>query len=183
MAEIWKGMAYLCQTVTVWPDPRDLMMAGSKLFLDNLIRMSAISMGYSHPQAVRIDPTTETVKNIVERKMDGVLKREFSSHGQHVFSLHTERAEDKFIAAMDKEEVNYELDLSKFLRPRWFLQPYIPELRYLGELRIFVVNGIIFKTIITNPNDGNKPLEITEPNILTPLSRIRYVVIDQSQIG
>jgi len=172
MKIFWSRICILCLNTTIWPDPRDLMMGGSKLFLDTLIGFSARSANYSHVQCVPITASVECVRRIAEKELAAVLKREFSSHGQHVFTPDTKEAVTTFEKAHDREEVTYDWEID-FPRPKWFMQPFLPGLKYLGEIRVFIVNGVIFKWIITTP-DGERPLQITQPNMLTPMSKLRY---------
>jgi hypothetical protein len=175
MISVWKGECELVKRMTVWPDPRDLLMAGTKLYFQAIIARCAISMGEPQVHTPHVEPTTEMIQRITERKLDAVLKREFSSHGQHVFSADTKNAVTKFERAYDREEVAYGWKNLEFNRPMWFLQPFIPGLKYLGEVRVFVVNGTIFKSIVTTPGEPGQPLDITEPTMFTPLSKLRYV--------
>jgi hypothetical protein len=178
MARLWSGMVILCKNLTIWPDPRDLLMAGSKLFLEFIISRAAVSMGHSHSQAALIKiPSTDLVKDIAEGRLAAVLKRDFSSHSNHVISQHTKDAIAQFENILREEEQAYASTDLPFPRPLWFLVPYNPALRYLGEIRVFLVNGIYFKQIVTTPPARGGPLEITEPKILTPLSLLRYVSI------
>jgi glutathione synthase/RimK-type ligase-like ATP-grasp enzyme len=162
--------------MTVWPDPRDLMMAGSKLYFQAIITRCATSMGHMYLHSPRVEPTAKLIQRITEGTLDAVLKREFSSHGQHVFSADTKNALSKFEGVQDMEEVAYGWGKKDFNRPMWFLQPFIAGLKYLGEIRVFVVNGTIFKSIVTTPGEPGQPLEITEPTMFTPLSKLRYVL-------
>src|SRR5260221_11886908 len=177
MTSVWRGECELAKRMTVWPDPRDLMMAGSKLYLQAIICRSARSMGNMYLHSPVVEPTAELINKITKRNLDAVLKREFSSHGQHVFSADTEDALTKFQRVSDREEVTYEWASEEFNRPIWFLQPFVAGLKYLGEIRVFLVNGTIFKSIITTPGQPGRPLDITEPTMLTPLSKLRYVCL------
>ena len=175
MHQIWEGMSTLSQSLTIWPDPRDLLMGGSKIFLESIISLAAISLDLKHPQAVHVQPSIKVVQDIVERRSAAVLKRDFSSHGHHVFSVHTKDAVEKFQSRIEEEEAVSASRFGPFPHPCWFIQPYNPALVYLGEIRAFVVNGCIFKQIVTALSPTGGPLDITEPNIFTPLSMLRLV--------
>jgi len=170
---MWLGMNILSESVTIWPDPRDLLMTGSKVYLSLLISKVATSLGHSHPRAVTIEPTVKNVEDIVHGRSSAVLKREFSSHNYHVISVHTDNATEKFKCRMKSEEETYSASKGIFPRPLWFIQPYIASLVYLGEIRVYLVNGALFKHIVTNPAAAG-PLEITEPIMFTPLNKLRY---------
>jgi hypothetical protein len=79
---------------------------------------------------------------------------------------------DIFKAAKIREVDTYKVD-NLFNKPKWFIEPYVPALHYLGELRVFVVNGTIFKTVSTTP-EPNGRMDCTEPLMFTPLSNLRY---------
>lgn len=177
MISVWRGELELVHRITVWPDPRDLMMAGSKLFLQSIICWAADSMGQIYLHTPSIIPTVELMERVTTGTLAAVLKREFSSHGQHVFSAGTKDAVAKLQRAIDREEVTYEWAHGEFNRPIWFLQPFVAGLKYLGEIRVFLVNGTFFKSIVTTPGEPGRPLEITEPIMLTPLSKLRCVCL------
>jgi hypothetical protein len=129
-------------------------------------------MGLSHPMAATVVPTVELVQDILGGKIDGALKREFSSHNQHVYTQHTKDAVEKFKEALRQENAAY--SKTTFRQPKWFIQPYIAPLFFLGEIRVFIVNGVIFKAIVTTPNsEQSTELEIENPLLLTPLSKLR----------
>jgi hypothetical protein len=175
MGAFWLGMGVLTQKTTIWPNPRDLYMAGSKLFLNFLIQKSSAAIGLSHPLAIRVTPTEDTIRDIVQGKIHGVLKREFSSHNLHVYSQHTKDAQQKFRDAVVQGLQHYSSGETKFQTPLWFIQPYIAPLVYLGEIRAFVVNGVLFKAFVTTPSqEVSHGLEVQEPIIFMPLSKLRY---------
>ena len=41
----------------IWPEPNDLLLAGSKLFLDMILARAPASMGKDHIQLASIDPS------------------------------------------------------------------------------------------------------------------------------
>ena len=170
MGKLWLGMGVLTQKTTIWPDPRDLYMGGSKLFLNFIIQKSSAAMGLLHPLAMRVIPNEDIIRDIVQGKIEGALKREFSSHDQHVFTRHTKDAGLKFMKAITEEHLAYRSHKSDFRTPLWFIQPYTDQQIYLGEIHALIVNGVLFKAFITNPNE----LHVQEPTIFTPLSKLRY---------
>jgi hypothetical protein len=181
MTTLWLGEVFLTRRMTVWPDPRDLLMAGHKLYLHYLVGWCSDSMDQRYIQCAYLEnPNSFLIEELTSGRVDGYLKREFSSHGEHVFSANTPFASAKLQAALHREEATYNWASEEFSRPSWFLEPFIPGLKYLGEIRVFVVNGSIFKSIVTTPREAGQPLEITEPTIMTPLSRLRY---DSSSFG
>ena len=174
------GMGILTQKLTVWPDPRHLLAEGSKLFHIKIITESSASMGESYPRAIKVSPGKQHVLGIVHRDIDGVLKREFSSQGHHVYTHHTKSAETQLMTALENERRAYHRSShgKEFPKPIWYIQPYIPALLFLGEVRVFIVNGTIFNTIVTSPRNASDlgHLEVQEAILFTPLSKLRFVI-------
>jgi hypothetical protein len=158
----------------MWPDPRDLVMTGAKLYLHTIIAQSAQALGQSLPSiAVCPNPTVKLVQDILDGKIDGVLKREYSSDTKHVFSRHTKNAVKNFQSAIERERKCWRWNAKGVCEtPKWFIQPYIPSLVYLGELRAFIVNGIIINIVSTTPVNGL--LDTYQAGLLRPLCKIRY---------
>lgn len=166
-------MQALSRLITIWPHPTDLLLAGSKLFLDMLITRAMESMGRHHIQLATVDPQ-DVIQKIVSGDIDAVLKREFSSHTRHVFSKDTRNAILKVQERFDQEELTYSQCPDVFLRPRWFIQPYLAPLVYLGEIRAFLVNGTLFRSVVSTPNEGS--FDVQELCFPTPLSILRSVL-------
>lgn len=172
MKRLWFGMEALTSKLTIWPDPRDLMTAGSKLYLELIILRSASSMNLSHPQASVVNPSAELLQRIRNGKMGAVLKREFSSHGKLVYGQKTPIL--TLTNQLARENDDYQGTEGVFSKPRWFLQPFIPSLAYLGLIGVFIVNGVIFRTVVTTPNVNDpQALDIQDPVFLTPLSELK----------
>jgi hypothetical protein len=179
MKNLWQGLQMLTRRAMIWPDPCDLLLAGSKLYLERIIRQSAASMDLPHLQVAIVVPSSEVIDKMRSDSLPGVLKREFSSHGKSVYSQLDDL--DRLKAQLDDEEAAYQAADDIFPRPRWFFQPYMPSLALLGEIRVFVVNGIIFNSVVTTPKiDQPGSLHIQEPVFHTPLSRLRQVPFLQS---
>jgi hypothetical protein len=173
----WDSLAILCSQTMMWPDPRDLVATGAKLYLHTIIAGSTQALGQSLPTiAVLPNPTVELVQNIVDGKIDGVLKREYSSDSNHVFSKHTKNAVKKFKEAINRERECWRWEKGTVCEnPKWFMQPYLPSLVYLGEIRAFFVNGMIFNILATTPEKGDTTnLNVCQAVLLRPLRRIRY---------
>lgn len=170
----WDSLGVLCSKTMMWPDPRDLLMTGSKLYLHTIIARAAQALGHSLPSIVVCpNPTVNLVQNILDGKVDGVLKREYSSDTKHVFTRHTEDAVKKFQSAIERERECWRWDGRAVCEnPKWFIQPYIPSLVYLGELRAFIVNGIIINILSTTPVNGL--LDTCQAGLLRPLCKIQY---------
>jgi hypothetical protein len=172
MTRFWGGMISLTKRITIWPDPRDLLFAGSKLSLEILIREAAAFLNVSHPMSTVICPSSSTVKQIALGRLAAALKREYSSHGNHVFTKHTPNPIEKFNTCIEQERAVY-TSSTPFPRPKWYLTPYNASLIYLGEIRVFLVNGILFQSVVTTPKRQNQDLDIVEPLLFNPLSKLR----------
>ena len=161
----------------MWPDPRDLLLTGSKLYMNHLIIQSAQALGQSQPIiAVCENPTASLVQDILDGKIDGVLKREYSSDSTHVYTKHTQNAVKKFKKALEDERKFWHWDNQKICEnPKWFIQPYIPSFLYLGELRAFVANGIIVNVVVSTPeNPSSASMAVSQVVLIRPLCNIRY---------
>jgi hypothetical protein len=172
MEKFWAGMSSLTERITVWPEPRDLLFAGSKLFLDVLIREAAEFLNVSYPISTPVTPSKSIIRKIIQEKVAATLKREYSSHGNHVFTRHTRNALDKFTTCIDDEREAYNKS-TLFPLPVWYLTPYNPSLIYLGEIRVFLVNGVLFQSVVTTPKQDGPELDIIEPHLFNPLSKLR----------
>jgi len=178
MGNLWLGMRVLTQKTTIWPDPLDLYMGGSKMFLNLIIQKSSEAMGLLYPLAMRVRPTEDTIRDIMEGKIKGSLKREFSSHDRHVFSRHTKDVGPKFKQAIAEEHRAYLSLKNDFQTPLWFIQPYIAGQKYLGKILALVVNGVLFKAFTAKPDsDDPHELRVQEPSFFTPLSKLRYGLV------
>ncbi len=160
----------------MWPDPRDLILTGSKLYMNHIVTEAARALGQSQPViAVCDDPTVNLVQDIIDGKINGVLKREYSSNTTHVYSKHTKNAVTNFRKAMEDQRKFWCWDKRKiYENPKWFIQPYIPSLIYLGEIRAYIVNGILINIITSTPDLDSGLLDVTQVVQIRPLCNIRY---------
>lgn len=177
MEDLWEGMGILSRRLTIWPDPLHLLAEGSKLYHMRIIHESSASLQHSCPRVVKVDPTPELADEITNGTTSGVLKREFSSEGRHVYTPHTQHAKAKLREALKAQSTAYNSKITKFPKPRWYLQPYIAPLLILGEIRAFIVNGVFYAAVITSPAQANNLgyLDVQEALLFTPLSELRYV--------
>ena len=177
MERLWDGMGILAERNTVWPDPRHLWAEGRKLYHTKILTESCSSLGLSYPRALQVvTPNADLIREITDRTTEGVLKREFSSQGKHVYTPHTKDAEAKLAHALRTERAAYHEGQTKFSKPAWFLQPYVAPLLFLGEVRVFIVNGTLFCSVMTTPKQADElgHMDIQEAMLFTPLSRLRY---------
>jgi hypothetical protein len=101
----WDSLGILCTNTMIWPDPRDLLMFGSKLYSHHIISISASFLGHSIPNSVVCDnPTITLIEDILNGNIDGVLKREYSRDELHVYTKNTKNAAKKFKAAISDEK-------------------------------------------------------------------------------
>lgn len=183
MTQHWDGLLTLRKDTLIWPDPLDLFRAGSKLSLNTIIHAVAVSEEASHPICQTINPTMELVEDILLGKRNAVLKRDWSSSGAHVYTKHAQGGTQKICQAfrrvLREETRAYDLveatDHEDFHRPKWFIQPYLPALIYLGEIRAFFVNGYLMKKIITAPrNEDIQYSTVETPSMIKPLNILGY---------
>jgi hypothetical protein len=121
------------------------------------------------------DPTVDLVQDILDGKINGVLKCEYSSNTAHVYSKHTKNAVTNFRKAMEDQRKFWSWDKRKICKnPKWFIQPYLPSLIYLGEVCAFIVNGIIINIITSTPDLESGLLDVAQVVQLQPLCNIRY---------
>ncbi len=176
----WGSLEVLCRNVMIWPDPRDLLMTGSKLYVHHVTSLSAQALGLSIPNSVVYDnPTVGIVEDIINGEVDGVLKREYSSDSLHVYTKHTQNAVSRFKTAISEELKTWNLAGSEVFpsRPRWFIQPYLAPLIYLGEICAFITNGILVNVVVKTPQESFSDTlntEACQAVLLRPLSNIRY---------
>lgn len=70
---------------------------------------------------------------------------------------------------------------------RWIVQDYVPQLKYWGEYRVFIVAGHVLSTVRTRPrlfrNGRDNPLmEIARVKRFDSISQLRCVVISQDAV-
>lgn len=178
MERLWEGMGILSRILTVWPDPVHLLAEGSKLYHEKIIAESLASLGLSCPRAVRVTPSPAIIDEITNGTTAGVLKREFSSEGKHVYTPHTEGGKDRLAAALRDERAAYN-SRTNFPKPVWYIQPYIAPLLYLGEIRAFVINGVFYAAVMTSPRHARElgHMDVQEAVLFTPLAHLRYVSV------
>lgn len=180
MEKHWTGLVDLQERTLIWPQPQELYKAGSKCYLHYIISMAAVSEGYPHPVSATCEPTVALLEDILSGEVSGVLKRDWSNATTHVFTKHSavdHRSKRASIKALERairaEFETYKAITSYFRRPVWFIQPYLPAMILLGEIRLFIVNGIIINTIITTPIEANiNSVDAEQPISVTPIEMI-----------
>ncbi len=169
----WNSLGiYCCGKALIWQDPRDLILTGSKLYMNHIVTEAALALGQSQPVIAVWDNLTV---NLVQGILDGKINGEFSSNTIHVYSKHTKNAVTNFWKTMEDQRKFWCWDKQKICEnPKWFIQLYIPSLIYLGEVPTFITNGIIINIITSTPDLDSSLLDVTQTLQLQPLCNIRY---------
>jgi len=161
------------QKTVVWPDPDDLLIAGQKVLTH--ARLSAIGDALGHKQPdirfVKSEGVEELARHISQgSSKEIVMKRSMSYGKKHV--VH---------AGTTAEELNEILRGERlwdkaggFGRPAWFVQPFLPLMETLGEVRAFVANGILCYIVRTDLLPEKK-LRWTLVKNMRPLHTYRQV--------
>lgn len=164
----------LAKETTIWPHPEDLFLGGSKLQCYATLQVASLSMGISTPFYVTAgenvrDPTF--VKDFADGKIQGVLKRDYSMMCQHVILPASPNATLKIAKSLREEEETWEKVKELFGMPKWFVQPIVAHLLYVGEVRCFIVSGRLVSRITTTPSakGPDSPLEVTNYTPIRPL--------------
>jgi hypothetical protein len=158
----------LAEHTVIFPNPVQILAQGKKAATCMFMRLASFSLGYQQPIiAVREPPTWPEVQAVQKGTNLTVLKRECSDASAHVIAKGgklTKREFEKVIAgAKIWEKLPFGI-------PKWLEQPYVPELKFMGEVRTLVVNGLITYTLLTTSQSDNtwrvtvirkvRPLEI-----------------------
>ena len=158
MEEYIEALLQLMEVTVIFPNPVQLIAQGKKVSACMFMRLAALSLGYKQPMiSVVKKPTYEDVKAIISGERDTVLKRENSDSCHHVIR------KGKKVNRRDFEQVLADglvWEASPFGIPKWLEQPYIPDLMHLGEVRTFIVNGLItYMVLSVFGKDGNWQVE------------------------
>ena len=187
--------------ITVWPSPTDLIVNGMKVYQYRHVWLSAMALGQASP-ALAVIRSRHHLRRIVQQYQEqggrwACVKRERSKEGKHAFFPEDEAKSlpdnemGRLSHHLDEEDQSFRgSDAQSFgLRPpRWFVQPYIPQLRFLGEIRVVCINGIIavrqYTTPVTLEETDGKPIDrgfTTVVDVRVPDSgHIKYVLLCQS---
>lgn len=177
----WTGLLELQRHTLIWPQPQELYQAGSKCYLAHLVSAAAISEGYSHPISASCEPTADLVADLADGKVSGVLKRDWSSASKHVFMEQGTRTCAEAKAALEQalsaqEDAYNQTMHAYFSKPRWFIQPYLPAMTLLGEIRTFIVNGMIITNLITIPDTNIARLfSVEQPLSIASIASLQWV--------
>jgi hypothetical protein len=165
-----ESMSTLGQHVSIWPAPSECIITTQKLETQRILQYSAISLDLQHLLVIPVEPQdlNTVVNSILSGEREGVLKREYSGFSKHVITEHTKNSEEILQNSLEEDQ-RYQND-GLFPRTTWFLQPFLPHLIRLGELRTYIVDGAIFYTVSTTPVDFDPALtQYIAAEIIRPL--------------
>ena len=163
--------------ITVWPRPSELWVNGLKIHQYHMTWLAALSLGNSSPALSVLRSRKELLRALQDMEDPRnprwmCIKRERSKLSNHAYFPETslkgrpeENALDRLATVLPEEQEHFRQQFAKDLGmypPRWFAQPYIPQLRYLGEIRVICINGIIVSRVYTTPTnleDGPEGLQ------------------------
>lgn len=160
-----------------------MLIAGAKHETSYLLRTCAESLGFQHPisACVEDEPTlNKLAKDIEDARRQGVLKRSYSARSLHVITPRTIKPTKVLKKALQEQKRDWPQEKTGFIpKPMWFFQPYLPLLLHLGELRSFIVNGVLYYTVSTVTSEPNNPaaLQICHAHIIRPLSAFKSVTL------
>jgi len=167
-----ESMSALGQHVSIWPAPSEYIIGAQKLEMQRILQYSAISLDLQHPLVVPVEPQdlNSVVDSILSGEREGVLKRDYSGFSKHVITKYTKNSQEILQNSFEEDQRHQnEVDISS-PRTTWFLQPFLPYLIGLGELRTYIVNGAIFYTVLTTPVDFDPTItRCTAAEIIRPL--------------
>lgn len=164
----------LANTTMVWPHPEELFWGGSKMQCYETLRIASLSLDLSTPLYVTAEEEVHDatfLKLIEDGNFNGVLKRDYSMKGQHVIHSMTSDPVGKLKEALRVEKDTWKLVMEFFGRPKWFIQPFVAHLLYVGEVRCFFVCGrLVYKVSTTPGEEGPEgPWEVSADDVLRPL--------------
>lgn len=153
---LFNNFVSLSHATSVWPDPAEMFRVGSKLQGQQDFQLAAMSLGFSVPfsAACRDGDVLNYAKRIQEGKIKAVLKREYSDRSLQVIGPFTKQ---QVLAAKTALRMasHWDAVADVWGRPQWMLQPLVVHLLHIGEVRSFVIGGILTCNIITTPRrDG-----------------------------
>jgi hypothetical protein len=166
-------MQTLAKKTTVWPHPEELFLSGSKLQGYETIRVASLSMGISIPMYVVADHLIDTKKfqeKLKNGTFHGVIKREYSMRSEHVVTPLTRNPVDVLKRARSKQRKTWGEVKEFWAEPKWFVQPFVPHLLHVGEVRVVIVGGRIAYKTTTIPKTGEPGgWDVTDKAAIRPI--------------
>lgn len=167
----------LTKKATVWPHPEELFMAGCKIQGYETLRTASFSLGFSVPFYATAEEdvqSSEFLKQLEDGKLDGVLKRDYSEEAAHVITPQTQNPAQKVRKAIQDQERTWKLVEEFFEQPRWFIQPFVSHLVYVGEVRAMIVNGRLLHYPTTRPTSNTLGvLAVRNGDLIRPINTHR----------
>jgi hypothetical protein len=111
---------------------------------------ASVTHGHLVPEimAVSHESVPAVAKLIQQGKIQAVLKRSFSYGTDHVFWPGKKGFQT--IWSMERHWKNSGI----FGSPQWLVQPFLPLMQALGELRAFLTNGVLFYVLWSDIREG-----------------------------
>jgi hypothetical protein len=180
--------------ITVWPKPSELWVNGLKVHQYHVTWLAALSLGLTSPSLAVLRSRAELVQAV--KQMEDLvqpaymcIKRERSKLSLHALfpeddtkqpiqGTNMGRLRDVFCEEDRTSRGTFAQELG-IHPPRWFAQPFIPQIRYLGELRVIIINGIILHRVYTTPATLSQDDEGVHACFTTQLG---YHVIDSRHV-
>jgi len=148
MENHWNGLSRL-SSCTIFPDPRELLTAGSRGYTLRILGAAAQSLGYSRPikYVVDFNDLPKTLGRLLCGEIKGILRRDYSDTDAYAYTQNTPNAPDNLRTAIMTGFDAYR-HIDSFPKPQWFFQ-YKPTTTHLGKLMGFIVNGRLVYVIST----------------------------------
>jgi len=156
-----------------------MFIVGQKLLTHQLLIKCAAALDLEHPSLIPVaeEDVPRVAREIAQGILQGVLKRTQSGWSYHVITPYTPDPLKQIETALKIQKQHWQVPGHQFVPPQWFLQPYLPALIHLGELRTFVVDGALYYTVYTTPTECDpKTLAMTSGKFVRPLAAFGWVI-------
>lgn len=169
---ILSNFSLLTKKVVVWPEPMEQFRTGSKVNCQLELDIATKSIGMSRPASVVVpeDVLEDVARSILNKKILGVLKRDFSADGDHVYGSFKPFTMDQFSKAVADTHKDWEAVRDVFGVPQWVLQPLLTFLSKAGEIRTFICDGILITSMVTMPRE-DLDMWVQPTDRVTPLKK------------
>lgn len=153
--------------ITVWPRPSELIPNGLKIYQYHTTWLASESLGHTSPSLAVLRTRTELVQamNDLGSAVNPpymCIKRERSKLGNHAYfpeddlkqpnsGCNLARLETMLMEEDRTSRGAFSQEFGQY-PPRWFAQPFVAQIRYLGEIRCIIINGILLQNVYTVPS-------------------------------
>jgi len=168
-----QSMRMLRYHVAICPPTSDVLLSSQKMETQRMLMLCAMALDLKHPLITKVEDEDlySAVESILSGERDSVLKRDQSAWSNHVITKHTPGAKAIVEQALYEKWVLWDVPGNPFPLPTWFMQPYLPHLVRLGEIRTYIVNGAMYYSVSTTPEEFNPSFtSSTSADFITPLS-------------